>query len=105
LFDPNATATILAERRFITEQCEIKIKYAIDTQAAEHALELENLQIRHDALINEYDMRIQSLERESDALANALKKQTNRRPILWVAAGVASGIAMSYGAYRVFNEQ
>ncbi len=104
LFDPIATATILSDRTFVNSTCEIKIKYALDTQAAEHELELENLQIRHVALINEYDMRIRSMERESDALADALKKQSNRSPVLWVVVGVASGIAMSYGAYKVFNE-
>jgi len=104
LFDPIATATILSDRTFMNSTCEIKIKYALDTQAAEHELELENLQIRHVALINEYDMRIRSMERESDALADALKKQSNRSPVLWVVVGVASGIAMSYGAYKVFNE-
>ena len=49
-------------------------------------------------------MRVQSLERESDALANALNKQNKRDPLLWAAAGIAGGIAMSYGAYRLFNE-
>ena len=104
LFDPPATATILAERNFLSSQCEVKIKYALDTQATEHALELENLQIRHDALINEYDMRIQSSERESDALAEALRKQSRKNPALWVAVGVIGGIAITYSSYRVFNE-
>jgi hypothetical protein len=104
LFDPKATATILADRSFLNSDCEIKIKYSLDTQTTEYTLELKNLQIRHDALINEYDMRTQSLEREADALAEALKKQSNKSPVLWAIAGIAGGIAMSYGAYKVFNE-
>lgn len=104
LFDASATATILAERNFLKTQCDVRLKYSLDTQAAEYDLELQNLQIRHDALISEYDMRIQSLEREADALAEALRKQSRKNPGLWVAAGIAGGIAMSYGAYRVFNE-
>ena len=55
-------------------------------------------------LISEYDMRVQSLERESDALAEALKKQSKKNPALWIAVGVAGGMALSYGAYKVFNE-
>jgi len=105
LFDPAATATILAERSFVVGQCENKMQHALDTQIAEHTLEIQNLQIRHDALINEYDMRVQSLERESDALANALRKQSRRNPILWVAAGVVGGMAITYGSYRVFNNE
>ena len=49
-------------------------------------------------------MRVQSLERESDALAEALKKQSKKNPALWIAVGVAGGMALSYGAYKVFNE-
>jgi len=105
LFDPAATATILTDRVFMGTECEIKTKYALDLQRTEHALEMQNLQIRHSALINEYDMRIYSLERESDALATALKKQSKRNPALWVAVGVISGVALSYGTYQVFNER
>ena len=104
LFDPAATGTILSERSFVSTECEMKIKYALDTQMAEHTLELENLQIRHVALISEYDMRVQSLERQRNALSEALKRQSKQRPALWVAVGVVGGIALSYGAYRVLNE-
>ena len=105
LFDPVATANILADRTTISTECEIRLKYSLDIQATEHRLQLENLQIRHDALIGEYDMRIQSLEREADSLANALKKQSRRHPALWVAAGMIGGVTMTYGAYRMFNER
>ena len=104
LFDPKATAHILADRFALNNDCEIRVKYQLDVQAADYDLQLQNLQIRHDALLQEYVLRIDSLERESDALANALKKQSKKNPALWVTIGVASGIALSYGAYKVFNE-
>jgi hypothetical protein len=104
LFDPAATATILSQTQAAKSECEIKLKYELGKQATEYKLELQNMQIRHDALISEYDMRIESLERESTALANALKKQSKKNPVLWVAAGVVGGVAISYGAYRVLNE-
>ena len=74
-------------------------------QATEYDLQLENLTIRHDALISEYNMRVLSLERETGALAAALKKQSKKNPLLWVAIGVAGGMAVTYGAYRVFDER
>ena len=104
LFDPAATANILSTTQSAKNECDIKLKFNLDTQAAEHALELENLQIRHDALIGEYDMRVQSLEREADALALALKKQSKKTPAAWIAAGFLAGSAMTYAAYRTFNE-
>ena len=78
--------------------------YELDIVKNEHNLEMQNLQIRHNALIQEYSMRVESLERESDALANALKKQSQKRPILWAAVGFASGVAIAYGGYRMFDE-
>ena len=105
LFDPNATAHILTEAQTAKTSCELALNYELDKQKTEYELDLQNLTIRHESLIAEYDMRIQSLEREADALANALKKQSKKTPALWVAVGVASGIAMTYGAYRVFDER
>ena len=104
LFDPTATATILAQAQTADDNCKLVLQYELDKQKVEHELQLQNLTIRHDALLAEYDMRVQSLEREADALANALKKQSKTNPALWVAIGVASGMAISYGAYKVFNE-
>ena len=104
LFDPTATANILAQAQTADDNCQLVLQYELDKQKVEHELQLQNLTIRHDALLAEYDMRVQSLEREADALANALKKQSKKNPILWVAVGVAGGMAVSYGAYRVFNE-
>ena len=104
LFDPAATATILAQAQTADDNCKLVLQYELDKQKVEHELQLQNLTIRHDALLAEYDMRVQSLEREADALANALKKQSKRTPAMWVAVGIVSGIAVSYGTYRAFNE-
>jgi hypothetical protein len=76
LFDPTATASILSQIQTAEQQCQIKL---------------------------EYDMRVQSLEREADALAHALKKQSKKNPVLWVAVGIVGGVAISYGTYRAFN--
>jgi hypothetical protein len=103
LFDPTATASILSQIQTAEQQCQIKLKYELGLQANEYDLQIQNLTIRHDALISEYDMRVQSLEREADALAHALKKQSKKNPVLWVAVGIVGGVAISYGTYRAFN--
>lgn len=104
LFDPAATAHILTEAQTAKINCDLYLNYELNKQKTEYELDLQNLTIRHESLIAEYDMRVQSLEREADALANALKKQTKRNPALWVAVGVVGGIAITYGAYEAFNE-
>lgn len=104
LFDPVATAKILADKNIALSECDTRLSYELDIVKNEHNLEMQNLQIRHNALIQEYSMRVESLERESDALANALKKQSQKRPILWAAVGFASGVAIAYGGYRMLND-
>ena len=104
LFDPTATANVLAEVQTAKEECQIKLTYELGKQATEYELELQNLRIRNDALTQQYTTSIDSLQRENDALSLALKKQSKKNPVLWVAVGVASGIALSYGAYKVFDE-
>ena len=104
LYDPLANASVLLAPQIAVKQCDIRLKYELGIQATEYDLQLQNLTIRHEALISEYDMRVQSLERESDALAEALKKQSKKNPALWIAVGVAGGMALSYGVYKVFNE-
>ena len=105
LYDPTANASILTQARSARSECDIRLKYELGVQATEYDLQLQNLTIRHDALVSEYDMRVQSLEREADSLAKALKKQSKKNPALWVVIGVASGMAISYGAYRVLDER
>ena len=104
LFDPAATANVLAEMQTVKEECQIRLTYELGKQATEYELQLQNLRIRNDALTQQYTTSIDSLQRENDALSQALKKQSKKNPVLWVAVGVASGIALSYGAYKVFDE-
>ena len=104
LFNPIATANVLALTQTAQATCQTTMNYELGKQKAEFDLELTNLQIRHDSLVSEYDMRIQSLERESDALATALKKQSKKNPWMWFAVGALGGVAMSYTIYEVVNE-
>lgn len=103
LFDPVATATILSDKETAQTACDTRLKYELGLQAADYDLQIQNLEIRHTALLTEYQVRVDSLERESDALANALKKQSKKNPALWTAIGVVGGIALSYGAYSVLK--
>ena len=104
LFDPTATANMLSEVQTIKSECQLTLTYELGKQATEYELQLENLKIRNDALTQQYNTSIDSLKRENNALSEALRKQSKKNPALWVALGVASGMAISYGAYRVFDE-
>lgn len=104
LFDPPATANLLADFQFAKTSCDAAIQFELNKQKAEYDLEIENLNIRYDSLQTEYRLTIESLNRENDALSEALRKQSKKNPALWIAVGVASGIAMTYAAHEVFGE-
>ena len=104
LFDPTATANMLTEVQIAKQQCGIQITYELGKQATEYELQLQNLIKRNDALTKQYDTSLESLKRENNALSEALKKQSKTNPALWVVLGVASGMAISYGAYKVFDD-
>ena len=104
LYDPIANATVLTNIQSAKIQCDVRLKYELGIQATEYELKLENLTIRHDALTQEYTTSLESLKRENNSLSEALRKQSKRSPALLVVLGVASGMAISYGAYKVFDE-
>jgi hypothetical protein len=70
----------------------------------EYEFKLENLKIEHKALTDEYDLFIMQKDKEIRALANSLKKTSPRYKWMWFAGGVVAGTALSYGAYKTFNE-
>lgn len=101
LFNPTATAMILSDKEIAVTACETRLKYELGLQSADYDLRIQNLEIRQNALLTEYQVRVDSLERESDALASALKKQSKKNPALWATIGVIGGIAISYSVYSV----
>ena len=104
LFNSTATANLLAQAQIFERSCQTKLDYELSKQKAELDLEIENLTIRHQSLETEYRFTIESLNRENDALSEALRKQSKKNPWLWFTVGVVGGIAMSYTVYEVVNE-
>ena len=104
LFDPIATADILTARTFTLEECDLRTTYELDKKEAEFQLERENFNIRYDALEEEYNLIIQQKDLEITQLRESLLKQSPRNNWWWAAGGVVVGGAVTYGAYRAFNE-
>ena len=104
LFDPIATADILTARTFTLEECDLRTTHELDKKEAEFQLERENFNIRYDALEEEYNLIIQQKVLEITQLRESLLKQSPRNNWWWAAGGVVVGGAVTYGAYRAFNE-
>ena len=105
LFDPIATADILTARSFTLEECDLRTNHELDKKEAEFLLERENFNIRYDALEEEYDLIIEQKDLEITQLRESLLKQSPRNNWWWAAGGAIAGVAITYGAYRAFDEQ
>ena len=105
LFNKRGIAELLVLPEQYRLDCDLEVEYQIDRQATEFHLERQNFQIRLDSLLKEYGLRIDEKDREIAALHDALLAQATTKKRLWFAGGVAAGIATTYGAYRLFNEQ
>ncbi len=104
LFDPAATATIIVDNAYSQQDCDLEIEYHIDVLSTEFQLERENFNIRYGSLKQEYELVINQKNIEIVQLRESLKSHSPRNNWWWAAGGVASGIAVTYAAYRVFDD-
>jgi len=104
LFDENAMAHVLSNYDIAMYACEIQSDYQLKILREEYEYKLENLKIEHKALTDEYDLFIIQKDKEIHAMANSLKKTSPRYRWMFFAGGVAAGTALSYSAYKTFNE-
>ena len=105
LFNKRGIAELLVLPEEYRLDCDLEVEYQIDRQATEFHLERQNFQIRLDSMLKEYELRITEKDREILALQEAIAAQAPSNKWWWFAGGVAAGVATTYAAYRVFNEQ
>jgi len=105
LFDVTATAEILSRANVRTAECSLIVDTELEKKEIEFALERENFDIRYTSLKQEYDLVLEQKDLELLSLQEAIEKHSPRNKWAWYAAGAASGIAVTYGAYRVFNNE
>jgi hypothetical protein len=104
LFDPVATAEILDIKVYAKRECELKLEHELKKKDAGFQLERDKLNIRYDALKEEHKLLIEKKDYEITQLRESLIKQSPRNNWLWAAGGVVVGMATTYGAYRMFND-
>jgi len=104
LFDVPALSEILARQSTANLACQARIEYELSVEAASYELELRNWEIQYNALHEETSLLIFQKDEEIDHLQRALLKQSPSNNWLGGAAGIAVGVAATYGADRLFNE-
>lgn len=104
LLDINATATVLSMSEYYEAQCNLQIQYQLDRLGAEFQLERDNYDIRLSSLKEEYELVITQKDLEITQLQDSLKNQAPRNNWPWFVGGIVTGVAVTYGAYRLFDE-
>ncbi len=105
LFDAGAISTILSSYDIAAYACDIKIDYELKKEQERHNLDLQNLNIEHKALTQEYDLFIIQKDKEIQSLVKSLKKTSPRNKTWWFVGGTIVGAAATYGAYKAFDEK
>ena len=105
LFDKSAVADIMTEKATWQSQCDIEVEYQLDVAGTEFELERKNFNIRYEALDEEYKLIVEQKDVEIVKLQETIKKQSPPNKWAWYAGGIASGVVVTYGAYKVFQDE
>ena len=101
LFDAKATSRLLTPEEEMILACDTRLEFELAKQRTELQLDLDSQRIRFEADIKERDLTIETQLRQISDLQDALKKVSANNKWLYAVGGVATGIALSYGAYEV----
>jgi hypothetical protein len=99
LLDSEATAKILAERKFLGMQYELKLDLEIKKSITVHELKLGLLQSRFDSLQSRHDEILNIKSDEITRLQEIVKDRPNSNSEWWLAGGVVVGILVSIGVF------
>ena len=97
LLDAEATAKILAERKFLGLQYELKLDLEVKKLISSHQLQLGLLQARFDGLNSQHTQILKIKSDEITRLQEIVKKRPNSNSEWWLAGGVVIGILVSIG--------
>jgi len=105
LFDVPALSEILARNSTAYLACQARLEYELSVEAANYEMQIREWEISYGSLLEEHELMITQKNLEIDQLQKSLLNQSPNNRMWWYVGGVATGIAASYGAYRLFNGQ
>ena len=103
LFDVDATAEVVTLKPKLKKECNLKLDFELSKLRTDLQLEIDNQKIHYESMIQGKDLIIQSQIEQIDQMETAIKTLAPNNKWLWFAGGVVGGIALSYGAYEVYN--
>ena len=104
LFDPEATAIIMSGADLWRSECDLEIEFNLDKQGTQYSLQLDNAQIRYDALAKENQLLIEKKDLEIQTLQETLKKKSPFNKWVWFSIGGAAGASATVIIAKQFIE-
>jgi len=94
LFDPEATAKILAQNEFLKEEYDLRVAYELSAQDWAHKLELDQLQITLDTEKKKCESTIELKDKEIEQLNKVIDKKPGSNALAWgIVVGLVAGAA------------
>ena len=95
LFNPEATAEILAKSQLVKEEYELQLGYELEKQELKFTLEIDTLNLRILSLEEEFKVTVEAKDKEIDALHKLVKSHSPSNNVWWAIGGAAVGVATS----------
>ena len=105
LFDPDATAKLLANHKFLKEKYDLKLGFELQKQENKFKLDIEQLNISLQTQKENYESIFKTKNTEIIQLNKIIKKKPGSNALLWgIAGGFAVGVVATVGITYAVNK-
>ena len=104
LFNPTATAQLIADREFRLTDCDLRVNYEINLLTARRDLEYNLLQVRYDSLEERSTALSNLRDQEIADLQEMVRKHPNRNSHWFFAGGFIAGAVTSIAIFFAARE-
>jgi hypothetical protein len=105
LFDPEATARLLANNKFLKEEYDLKLGFELSKQEREFNLKLEQLQITLDTQKEKYEATLKLKNTEIEQLNKIIAKKPGSNAMVWgIVGGFVAGAASTVAIVHAVNK-
>ena len=105
LFDPTATAKMLANRKILQEEYELKLGFELQKQQKQFDLDLSQIRITLDTEREGFQKTLEVKNKEIEQLNRIIKKKPGTNALVWgIIGGFAAGVVTTVGITYAVNK-
>ena len=105
LFDPDATARLLANNKFLKEEYDLKLGFELNKQQAQYELKIDQLNITIDTERERYETTLNLKNTEIEQLNKIIAKKPGKNALIWgIVGGFVVGVGATVGLSYAVNQ-